>query len=348
MTIRKLFFLFAAVLLVVFTFGARFDAEPTIAAEALALASIPVSAAPTLDGVADEAFWKDATAVKVELARGVNTEKPTIEIKSVYTKDMVYFVATWTDPTQSYLRAPWEMQADGTWKRLGDPNDKGGDNNLWYEDKLAMIWPITAIKGFEADGCFVGCHRAKDGDPKPYGNKFLENEGELADMWHWKSVRDLEQIHDQYLDTTSYSKDTPNAGRKSDPDKSKGYVDNLTEDKKMPAFMPAGEFTKDGAPGFILDSAKVPFDASLFKPGDRLPSIIITKFLEDGGDIAAGWKWADGMWTLEFGRKLDTGSKYDVAFKDLSATYYFGVAVFDNAQVRHSFHRGAVVFTFKQ
>ena len=53
------------------------------------------------------------------------------------------------------------------------------------------------------------------------------------------------------------------------------------------------------------------------------------------------------MWTLEFGRKLVTGSQYDVQFDDLTATYHFGVAVFDNAQVRHSFQTGATAFSFK-
>jgi hypothetical protein len=348
MSLKKLFVIVGAIVLVSALFSG-WNAEPRIiAADDLALASIPVSQAPTLDGVTDEAFWKDAPSIELELKRGANNGTPTIGIRSVYTQDMVYFVVVWDDPTQSYLRAPWEMQADGTWKRLGDPQDKGGDNNLYYEDKLSMIWPITAVKDFETDGCFVACHRAKDGDPKPYGNKFFENKGERGDIWHWKGVRDLEQIHDQYLDDTPYSKDTPNAGRKNDPDKSKGYVDNLTEDKKLPAFMPAGEFTKDGAPGFILEDAKVPFDPSLFKAGDRLPSIVITKFLEDGGDIAAGWKWAEGKWTLEFGRKLVTGSEFDVQFSDLAAAYYFGVATFDNAQVRHAYHDGAVKFTFKK
>jgi len=33
-----------------------------------------------------------------------------------------------------------------------------------------------------------------------------------------------------------------------------------------------------------------------------------------------------------------TGSKYDVQFNNLDGTYEFGLAAFDNAQVRHAFH----------
>jgi len=73
-----------------------------------------------------------------------------------------------------------EQQADGSWKKLTDPKDKGGDENLYYEDKWAMIWPIdNSIKGFEEQGCAVVCHL---GQGKPYGNKYTNNAGEIGDM----------------------------------------------------------------------------------------------------------------------------------------------------------------------
>jgi hypothetical protein len=74
--------------------------------------------------------------------------------------------------------------------------------------------------------------------------------------------------------------------------------------------------------------------------------IVKAPFKGDRGDISAGWKYADGKWTLEFGRKLTTGSPTDVQFDDLAQTYYFGLAIFDNAQVRHAFQLGATPFVF--
>jgi hypothetical protein len=53
------------------------------------------------------------------------------------------------------------------------------------------------------------------------------------------------------------------------------------------------------------------------------------------------------MWTIEIGRVLDTGSEYDVQFNDLDALYYFGVATFENAQVRHAYHDGVQVLVFE-
>jgi hypothetical protein len=321
----------------------------TSAQEMSGLMSVAVEEAPTLDGVGDEAYWADAPAVAVEVAGGANNGQTTVTIKSVYTADSVYFLVSWEDPTQSFLRSPWEMQADGSWAQLKDPDDKGGDNNLWYEDKFAFIWPINdSIPGFAEMGCFTACHVGENSDVKPYGNKYTAEEGQLGDIWHWKSVRNLNQVHDQYLDHVQYSEDTKEAGRHSDPSDSGGYVNNITEDKTGPAFMLPEGAPMDGAPGFIVDSEKVEFDPALFAAGDRVPGIIISEFVGDGGDIAAGWVWEDGVWTLELGRLLVTESELDVQFSDLSATYHFAVAAFDNAQVRHAFQIGATAFMFEQ
>jgi hypothetical protein len=40
-------------------------------------------------------------------------------------------------------------------------------------------------------------------------------------------------------------------------------------------------------------------------------------------------------------RKLTTGSEFDVQFAE-QKELHFGVAVFDNAQVRHAFHPGVL------
>ncbi len=179
------------------------------------LTSVKVAVAPVIDGT-PEAIWDQATAMTVNVAGGANTGAHTVTLKSVYTDDSVYFLATWNDPTESLRREPWVKQADGTWKQLKDPDDKGGDNNKYYEDKFAQIWNINS-PGFETTGCFAVCHAGEAG--KPYGNKYTANPGEMADIWHAKLVRTnpAGYIDDQYLDSTRYDKDkAPEAGRKSD------------------------------------------------------------------------------------------------------------------------------------
>jgi hypothetical protein len=335
-----------------------------------ALVAAPVDAAPTLDGMGDDAAWASATEIVVPVSGGFNNFATDVNVKAVYTADEVYFLVTYADPTESWYRSPWQKQEDGTWKQIKDPADKGGDNNTAYEDKFSMIWPIGAVKNFEAAGCFVACHAGENSDIKPYGNKYLP-EGEKADMWHWKMVRNLNQIDDQWLDSTVIDTSSPenqaktiSAGRKSDAkaEGSGGYSDNFATmpdpadatktvpDKTKPGFTSAGFDAATGAPGFILDSEKVALDQAALDAmpvGSYIPGIVKSEFTGDRGDLKAGWKWADGMWTLEFGRKLDTGSETDVQFSDMTASYYFGVAVFENAQVRHAYENGASFLVFQ-
>jgi hypothetical protein len=75
--------------------------------------------------------------------------------------------------------------------------------------------------------------------------------------------------------------------------------------------------------------------------------VIASPVAGDRGDIGAGWVWADGMWTLEAGRALVTAGQFDVQFDDLSKSYYFGVATFDNAQVRHSYQESSTELVFQ-
>lgn len=317
---------------------------PAPAAAPNTVVAVKTDAAPKLDGTV-EAAWGKAQAVKVPVSGGANSGSTTVELKALYTADSVYFLAQWADPTESFRRAPWQKQADGSWTKLKDPNDKGGDSNLYYEDKMAFIWNINdSIAGFNEQGCMVTCH---PGEGKPFGNKYTAKAGELGDIWHWKSVRTgpVGQFDDQYVDDTRYDpKTAPEAGRKSDPKTAGGYSDNQTADKKLPQWALPGN--KPAPPYWILDSEKVAFDDGKYSSGNEVPGIVIASFTGDRGDIAAKGIWKDGKWTLEWGRKLQTGSQYDVQFSSLDKTYSFGVAVFENAQVRHGFSGSAYKLIF--
>ena len=266
-------------------------------------------------------------------------------MRSVYVGDTVYFMYQYRDATQSFRRSPWVKQADGSWAKLNDPADKGGDNNVDYEDKLAVLWNINS-PAFEQKGCMAGCH---PGEGKPHGNKYTPNAGERFDLWHAKFVRgaaSIGQIDDQYVDSTRYDAvKAPEAGRKGDPKTGGGYVDNVSDDKKGPKFALKGN--KPAPPYWIVDAEKEPFDDSKYKPGDEVPSILVAPFTGDRGDLAGTAVWKDGTWTVVMKRKLVTGSEFDVQFEDLKKPYAFGVAVFDNAQVRHAFSPGVLKLVFE-
>lgn len=303
------------------------------------LVSRKVAAAPALDGSLDTA-WNGAHPIVVKVMGGKNLPGGTTEVslRSVVAQDTIYFYVQYKDSTQSVRRSPWQKQSDGSWKQLKDPDDKGGDNNTYYEDKLALIWNISS-PAFAQRGCMAACHT---GEGKPYGNKYLPNPNERADIWHLKGVRTatVDQVDDQYLDGTRYDKDkAPEAGRKSDPKTGGGYANNVSEDKKGPKFTLKGN--KPAPPYWIVDAEKEPFDDSKYKASDEVPGIIVAPFTGDRGDIHARVTWKDGVYTVVMWRKLVTGSEFDVQFAE-GKEHAFGVAVFDNAQVRHAYNAGVL------
>jgi hypothetical protein len=305
------------------------------------------STAPNMAAGASDPVWTKASPLSAALTGGANfgaqpgaKGESTVTLKAAYTNDMLYMLVQYKDPTNSVRRGPFQKQADGSWKKLKDPADKGGDDNVYYEDKWAMLWPTNAatVQQFDKEGCAMACH---EGQTKPYGNKYTNLPGQLLDMWHMKGQRTgpLGYLDDQYTDDTRYdAKTTPNAGRKGDPGPTGGEYTNIALIDGKPAFM--GRDAKAANAGgnfYIKKGDQVPFDDSKFKVGDEVASIIINPLTgTDRGDVQVANSYANGMHTSVVSRKLVTGSNFDVQFANLSARYGFGFAAFDNAQVRHA------------
>jgi hypothetical protein len=320
--------------------GAQAPANTLVVAKA--------AAAPALDGNANDPAWASAAPLTIKLSGGMNFANgdTTATLKAVTAGDMIYFLIQYADPTESKRRGPYVKQPDGSWSKLKDPNDKGGDDNLYYEDKWSIIWNINdSIAEFNQKGCAVFCHV---GEGKPFGNKYTAKEGEYGDMWHLKGSRNgvVGQVDDQYVDWTRYDpKTSPNAGRKGDPGGPEYKAFGLVGGK--PEFMNKdGKAANAGGTYYIKDGDQVAFDDSKFKPGDEVASYLVFKAPGDRGDVQVAYKWANGMYTYEVARKLTTGSKYDVQFDNPNKTYYFGFAAFDNAQVRHSMNFDALKLVF--
>lgn len=315
------------------------------------------TAAPDLAAGAADPVWAKARPLSAELTGGVNFgAKPgdkgasNVTLKAAYTADMLYMLVQYKDPTNSVRRGPYQKQADGSWKKLKDPADKGGDDNMYYEDKWAMLWPTNeaTAKQFDNEGCAMACH---EGQTKPYGNKYTNLPGQLLDMWHMKGQRTgpLGFVDDQYTDDTRYdAKTAPNAGRKGDPGPVGGEYTNVALVNGKPQFM--GRDAKAASAGgtyFIKRGDEVAFDDSKFKAGDEVASIIINPLTgTDRGDVRVANSYANGMHTSVISRKLVTGSKFDVQFSDMGKRYGFGFAAFDNAQVRHATSDDAMYLVF--
>jgi len=311
---------------------------------------VKVSAPPKLAALAADPAWSKAPELKFKASGGANFSggSTNVSLRGVYTADTLYLLVQYEDPTQSVRRSPFVKQADGSWQKLSDPDNKGGDNNKYYEDKFAFIWDINnSIEGFAQNGCFAACHAGEPG--KPYGNKYTAKEGELGDIWHMKSVRGgyIGQIDNQYLDHTRYDKDkAPEAGRKSDAKDGGGYADIKLVNGKPEFMSKDGKAANKGGLYYLKDEDKVPFDDSKFVAGDEVASIAVVKFTGDRGVIDTVLDYKNGKYTFVIARKLVTKSKYDVQFANLKAEYPFGFAAFDNAQVRHAFNMGVLKLKF--
>lgn len=228
------------------------------------------------------------------------------------------------------------------------------NKKVCYEDKLGIYWEIKA-RGFKKKGCAVSCHMTENGmnngiEDFSAGRKYTNKQGETIDMWHWKSVRTgpLGMIDDQFVDHTKDLKQNKNWGRKGDAKLGGGYKNNHNGSKTGPAYMnsPFSEADKY----WVLPRTKTKF-VDTFKTGDVVPGIEISPFKGSRADIRAKGVWKDGLWTLEIKRTLvTTGEKADVQdiqFRDLSKAYYFGLAVFDNTQINHLYHKGSIELNFQ-
>jgi hypothetical protein len=310
------------------------------------LVASATSTAPGMNNAAADPVWAKARPLTLELTGGANFgAKPgerghtKVTLKAVYTADMLYMLMQYPDPTYSVRRGPYQKQADGSWKKLKDAADKGGDDNIYYEDKWAMLWPVNGAtaKSFDKEGCAMACH---EGQTKPYGNKYTNLPGQLLDMWHMKGQRTapLGFVDDQYTDDTRYdAKTAPNAGRKGDPGTKGGEYTGIPLVDGKPQFMGRdAKAANAGGTYYVKRGDEVAFDNSKFKPGDEVASIIVNPLTGDRGDIKVAVTWSNGVYTSVISRKLVTGSQFDVQFADLAARYGFGVSAFDNAQVRHA------------
>lgn len=264
--------------LVIMSAGTCFAEGPKVVADAM-------SAAPTLDGKADEWAAIPPVTVKVEPATAGDAKAfqgtVDLQLRAAVNGDMIYLLAQWPDKTKD------DTHKTLTWNKEKDGYEEGKDR----EDRLALNFPIS--------GDFTAC--------------MLSGKTFVADVWHWKALRSqsVGLVEDQ---TNIMS------------------VDKLEKAKEHP--------TKDGKKVWLArpSDAGTPLVTSQ-KPidniGDVIPQYLPAKEVSGSiADIKSAAVYADGKWTVEMSRKLDTGNKDDVALAH-GKTYAAGSAVFDHTGDDH-------------
>ena len=139
----------------------------------------------------------------------------------------------------------------------------------------------------------------------------------VSDVWHWKAYRSQ---------VVGVAEDQSNI---LSGDKLEKANEHPTRDgKKIWVARPS-----DSGPDLV--TSQKPID----NIGDVVPQYLPAKEVSGSkADIKSAAVWADGKWTLEMSRRLDTGnSKEDTAFEH-GKTYAAGAAVFDHTgDDHHSF-----------
>ncbi len=248
-------------------------------AQANQLVATKIASSPNLDGVADDAAWRTAQPLKLDVRRvmppnkGVKTEA---SIRAAYTSTHVYFLLSWKDPTADVSHKTW------TWNAATGAYEEGKDR----EDMAALA--------FELNG--------------PFTADMLSPVEATWDVWHWKAFRTNPQGHAM--------------------DKTHRYFRQQPDTKANKHKANDGTDIWIARPEDSGNSVEKKQDASAKNEGERVPQYLPGTPSGSAADIRAKGKWADGWWTLEFARKLDTGAPDDTAFSP-DRCYRMAVATFD-------------------
>ena len=232
------------------------------------------------------------------------------------------------------------------------------------------MFPIGTVTGFDAGTCTVTCHGNLT-DPQP-GQKttrhYLQNNNELADLWHWKRNRNVlsQSVEDGYVAPDANAGKASANGRKSDEgtkmyDDKPIFTDGVTG-MKGPKWVKKGqenyywitdaELASGAAQtvtGVAVDGTLSLSDGTTINPNNdlaayaagsgskRFPSITINP----GGagsdfrsDTQVRAKHVGSGWQIEIKRKLNTGDPNDAVFAP-GTSIPFGLAIFNNAAIGH-------------
>lgn len=304
-----------------------------------------------LDGRLAEPFWADARPVTIEARRGNAPEPVPMTVRAAHDGAYLFLAVSWRDGEASLKHLPL-VRDDAHWRVLHDGFEIS-DERTWYEDKLAVA---IAASGTAAIRRAIHLGPRALGEVASPHDRGLHAARERIDLWHWKAVRTdiMDLAEDQsfgpplpaYRSDVSYS-----GGYRSDPRSGGGYTWNwvyFNPSQVTPKRLPAdprlyGTFVEDAGDGLPQSYGSMrwlesrPFDVAEDLPaGTAIPSYLrLGDFEGDIADVSAKGRWRDGRWTVEFVRRLDADSPFDVRLGDGALLWF---APFDHAQSRHAYH----------
>lgn len=156
----------------------------------------------------------------------------------------------------------------------------------------------------------------------------LSGQDELWDVWHWKAQR---------TGPAGYAMDRTHVYSATEPPGGKAKKYKAVNGKDVWIARPedAGETVTKESQAPTAKQATEPKHYEAVKPAGS------------AADIRTGQGYADGWWTVEFARKLNT-SNSDDADLDAAKTLPMGVAVFDKSEHENHYTAGPIELRFAQ
>jgi hypothetical protein len=331
----------------------------------LKIVKVEPGKAPALDGDLSNPEWRRAPVASVLTEHGANLEngESRIDVRALHDDEFAYFAFSWTDPTRSIKHMPLVKARDG-WRLMRSAAP--GNEALLHEDKLAVLL-LGGGRPLLGAGFHFGKHPISDKPQAATGRGLHYVAGGLGDIWQWRAAHGgmtgwIDNGH--FAAPLQSSAESPlgryTGGFSLDPNPGP-YQDNfdiLFDREAYPSVRPR-RFPKAPVrmaglqtPGLdaeksdpedlrawltIEDSEPYSDERDRATPvGTVIPSIILMpRPLARSTDISGAARWAGGRWCLEVKRRLDTGSRFDVAIKTGA---FMWLAAFDHVETWHTYH----------
>lgn len=333
----------------------------------LRVVEIDNSSAPRLDGDLSDPAWARAKPAEVLTTQGGDfggSFQSRVEVRALHDTDFVYFSFVWDDPTRSLIHLPL-VKRDGAWRVAASRGDLA-DESRFNEDKFAVL--LTPA-GLPLIGAAIHLARAplpdKPGSTTGRGLHFTA--GGVADVWLWRASHEGPHGH---IDNCHFGGPKPKDGHganhyaggfATDPEVELPHVSNAVAvgraddmavvPRRLPRDLAAmraamgrisdepGHSESEGARWWMGVGESEPYSAdrdAQFPNGTVLPEIVFGDDTTASRNSIRGMaRWAAGRWTLELARRINTGSRHDVAIKTGALMW---VGAFDHSAKRHTRH----------
>jgi hypothetical protein len=297
------------------------------------LAAAYITEPPKIDGRLNDAVWTKSETLSLPIKDGLE-----IDIKALYTNDMINISARFPDTSRDAVERVWTFDGKGwTTGRAADGFElffvkdesipafkkKGFDFLTYGLGKNSQIYNLGLVQSKKNAADWPGVNGQADlwvaypNTVLPIDDMFFGAEAHnlnnptgnisrLFTRWDESQATGLTKLNvNVWQQAINVSEGDPGA--------------QLTQEEPYLAYKDATK-TVANTP-YPFDYQLAPIGANdIFEKGDTLPFIYFTKEAEKGwggsrGDITGRMIWQNGWWTVELARKLDTGNSDDIAFK---------------------------------